>query len=108
MQSTSVNYPHNNSSIESRIKTRALELGFELVGITTAEPSAFAAEYRDWIGNGYAGEMEYLTRNLERRIDPRQLLAGARSIIVVGMNYYTRNEQRGTSSEGQTGGRADG
>ena len=71
------------------IKERAHSLGFDLAGITGAEPSAFALEYRDWIAQGYAGEMEYLTRNLERRLDPRELLPDARSIIVVGMNYYT-------------------
>src|SRR5579871_6643688 len=70
------------------IKAKAQELGFDLVGITGAEPSAFAEEYRDWIAQGYAGEMEYLTRNLHRRLDPRDLLPDARSIIVVGMNYY--------------------
>ena len=75
-------------TLAEAIKARAHALGFDLVGITGAEPSAFAAEYRDWIANGYAGEMEYLARNLERRLDPRELLPDARSIIVVGMNYY--------------------
>jgi epoxyqueuosine reductase len=75
-------------SLAERVKGAALELGFDLVGITGAEPSAFAAEYRDWIERGFAGEMTYLARNLERRLDPRELLPDARSIIVVGMNYY--------------------
>ena len=75
------------------IKARAAELGFDLVGVTGAEPSAFAEEYRDWVAQGYAGEMEYLTRNLHRRLDPRELLPGAKSIIVVGMNYYADSEQ---------------
>lgn len=71
------------------IKEQAHLLGFDLVGITGAEPSAFAEEYRDWVERGYAGEMHYLTRNIERRLDPRELLPDARSIIMVGMNYYT-------------------
>src|SRR5579884_1757874 len=71
------------------IKRRAQELGFDLVGITGAEPSVFAEEYRDWVLRGYAGEMEYLTCNLHRRLDPRELLPDARSILVVGMNSYT-------------------
>jgi len=79
--------------LAERVKARARELGFDLVGITTAEPSAFAEEYRDWVAQGYAGEMEYLTRNLHRRLDPRELLPEARSIIVVGMNYYTDTEE---------------
>jgi epoxyqueuosine reductase len=75
------------------IKARARELGFDLVGITGAEPSVFAEEYRDWIAQGCAGEMEYLKRNLERRLDPRELLPGAKSIIVVGMNYYADEDE---------------
>jgi epoxyqueuosine reductase len=70
------------------IKARARALGFDLVGITDAVPSAFRAEYRDWLARGYAGEMDYLQRNVERRLDPRELLPGARSIVVVGQNYY--------------------
>ena len=79
-------------SLAEKVKAKAQELGFDLAGITGAEPSAFQAEYREWVANGYAGEMEYLTRNLERRLDPRDLLPGARSIIVVGMNYYAGEE----------------
>jgi epoxyqueuosine reductase len=75
-------------SLAEAVKARAHDLGFDLVGITGAEPSAFAEEYRDWIAQGCAGEMEYLKRNLDRRLDPRELLPGAKSIIVVGMNYY--------------------
>jgi epoxyqueuosine reductase len=84
-----VNYP----TLTQTVKARAAELGFYLVGVTGAEPSAFAEEYRDWIAQGYAGEMEYLTRNLHRRLDPRELLPGAKSVIVVGMNYYTDAEE---------------
>ena len=80
-------------TLAEAIKAHAHALGFDLVGITGAEPSAFAAEYRDWIASGYAGEMEYLARNLERRLDPRELLPDARSIIVVGMNYYADAEE---------------
>ena len=76
-------------ALTDAVKKRALELGFDLVGITSAEPSVFAAEYREWIAQGNAGEMGYLERNVERRLDPRELLPDARSIIVVGMNYYS-------------------
>jgi len=83
----------NPAALTAAIKARAGELGFDLVGVTGAEPSAFAEEYRDWVAQGYAGEMEYLTRNLHRRLDPRELLPNARSIIVVGMNYYSDAEE---------------
>lgn len=75
-------------AIEEAIKAEGARLGFDQVGIAAAEPSAFAAEYREWLAAGHAGEMEYLSRNVERRLDPRQLLEGAQSIVVVAMNYY--------------------
>ena len=81
------------SSLEEVIKAKALELGFDLVGITTVEPSILAEPYRDWLANGYAGEMEYLARNVEKRLDPGLMLAGAKSLIVVGMNYYADAEE---------------
>lgn len=72
-----------------RVKTRAHELGFDLVGIAPADVAAHAREYADWIAAGYAGEMAYMTRNPDRRSDPRRVLPDAQSVIVVGLNYYT-------------------
>ena len=80
-------------NLEEQIKAKALELGFDLVGIAGAEPSVFQAEYREWIERGFAGEMGYLANNIERRLDPRELLPDARSIIAVGMNYYADAEE---------------
>ncbi len=80
-------------ALTEAVKKQAVELGFDLVGITSAEPSVFAAEYREWIGQGNAGEMGYLERSVERRLDPGELLPDARSIIVVGMTYYSDAEE---------------
>jgi epoxyqueuosine reductase len=76
-------------SLEAKIKAKAQELGFDLVGIAAVEASLFAAPFRDWIAQGYAGEMAYLERNADKRLDPSLILPGAKSIIAVGMNYYT-------------------
>jgi epoxyqueuosine reductase len=72
------------------IKRRALELGFDLVGIAPAERPAHADFYLDWLSRGYAGAMTYLSRAdaVERRLDPSAALPGARSIIAVAINYY--------------------
>lgn len=72
------------------VKNFARACGFELVGITTADPPAEAAYYSEWLGRGYAGEMGYLYgRRAELRRDPRTLLASARSIVCVGLLYNT-------------------
>jgi epoxyqueuosine reductase len=71
-----------------QIKTLAHECGFELAGIAAAAPVPEAAYYGQWISDGMAGEMGYLTdRRAGLRGDPRLLLPSARSILCVGKLY---------------------
>jgi epoxyqueuosine reductase len=70
------------------VKRLATECGFELSGVTPAEPLPEAGFYLDWIRAGMAAEMRYLTdRRGGMRTDPRTLLPSARSIICVGKLY---------------------
>jgi len=75
------------------IKTRARELGLDVCGITSADPARHAAFFQQWSAEGKAGEMQWLTREPERRADPRAVLPGARSIIVAGLNYWQPQPQ---------------
>ena len=77
-------------AIEQLIKGQAFGLGFDLVGITALGPVETAAAFRDWIDRGFAGEMEYLTRGADKRVDSRLPVPGTLSAIVVGMNYGGR------------------
>jgi epoxyqueuosine reductase len=70
------------------IKARAAALGLDVCGITTADPAQYAAFFRQWADEGRAGEMQWLTREPERRIDPRKVVPEAKSIIVAGLNYW--------------------
>ena len=74
-----------------RLKTRATELGFDLIGVASTGIAPHAQEYADWIAAGYAGELTYMTRDPDRRSDPRRVLPGAQSVIVIGLNHYTRD-----------------
>ena len=74
--------------LTASIRSRARSLGFDLFGVTPAEPLAGSDFYARWVALGYAGEMEYLQRNREKRGDPRLLVPGASSVICVGMNYH--------------------
>jgi epoxyqueuosine reductase len=76
------------------IKSRAAALGFDLCGITGADPSGHADFFRQWTADGKAGEMAWLARNAERRLDPRTVLPGARSIIIAGLNYWQAQPAR--------------
>ena len=74
-------------SLTEEIKAHAAYLGFDLSGVTTAEPPRHGEYYAKWIEQGMAGEMAYLGRQIEKRQDPGQILPNARSLVVVAMNY---------------------
>ena len=87
------------STLTQQIHTRANELGFELVGIIPAAQSETIARYRQWIENGYAGQMGYLERHLPLKADVRQLLAEAKSIISLAINYYTLDPPKALAAD---------
>jgi len=91
------------------IKAKALESGFDLVGITGAGPldNEQYKVFADWLALGYAGRMNYMRENVDKRTNPAKLLENARSVISVGLNYTppssrgTRDEGRGMKDEGR-------
>ena len=74
------------------IRRKAQELGFNLCGVTPAEPSPTLAAYLRWIQQGMQGEMRYMARTdrVRRRQDLREIMPKAKSLILVGMDYYAR------------------
>ena len=76
-----------NRRLAVAIKQRVQSLGFDLVGITTADPPPHAAQFQQWLANGSHGEMGYMARNVAKRIELQRVLPDARSIVVVAMNY---------------------
>jgi len=76
-------------SLSQEIKRKAIELGSDLVGVTDAAPidTNQAEIFAQWLRSGFAGRMQYMHRNLQKRFAPARLLPNARSVIVVGLNY---------------------
>ena len=71
------------------IKTLANQLGFDYCGIAKAEKlNEDAVRLENWLRSGMHGAMSYMERNFDLRIDPTQLVPGARSVITVLMNYF--------------------
>ncbi len=72
-----------------RIKTEALRLGFSVCGIAKAEAvdEATARQYRQWIESGRQAEMHYMENHLDKRLDPRLLMDGLKTIVCVALNY---------------------
>jgi epoxyqueuosine reductase len=82
-------------SPESLVKRAALDLGFSAVGIAAPEASARSnAVFESWIGDGKHGEMRYLSAGSDKRKSPSILLEGARSVVCVGVNYYSSAKER--------------
>jgi len=78
-------------TLSNRIKTRACELEFDLVGIAPAGRAQHAAEFSAWLDQGYHADMAWLSRNPERRLDVRNVLPGAKSVVAVGFSYFVEN-----------------
>ncbi len=74
-----------------RLKNRALELGFNLVGLTRAQPSPQLDAYLRWVEAGMHGSMGYLARpdRLQRRENLNVILPGVQSLVMVGLDYST-------------------
>jgi epoxyqueuosine reductase len=70
------------------VKRRALELGFDAVGIASLEPSAHADELDRWLAAGYAGTMTYLQRQAAQRKRPASIMPDAAVAVVTLANYF--------------------
>lgn len=73
---------------KSALIAKARTLGFDDCRVAPALPAAHRNLYEQWIAEGKHGDMAWMARNIERRTDPRLVLPGARSVIVLAMNYY--------------------
>ncbi len=71
------------------VKTKALELGFDLCGVAPAGSFPELAFLREWLDRGYAGDMAFMSRSADLRADARAAVRGARSVIVTGTLYNT-------------------
>lgn len=83
----SINSVHD---ISNRIKAEALRLGFSACGIAKAQPvdETTATAFRNWIADGSNADMEYLSNNMDKRLNPLLLMPEAKSIICMALNYY--------------------
>lgn len=70
------------------LRTRISGLGFDVVRFVAVDgEAAGGAAFRDWLANGNHADMRWLEKTPERRTDPRNVLVGAKSLIMLGVNY---------------------
>lgn len=83
----------DTSKLSQKIKEKGLELGFDLVGISRA--GFMEEEARDlekYLKDGRHGSMKWMENHFDKRVDPRLLVEGAKSVISIIHNYYPRPE----------------
>ena len=81
----------NPAELKTAFLAEAHALGFDVCRIAAAGKPPHAEEFREWLGEERHGDMAWLERNADRRTDPNLVLPGARSIVVLGMNYWNRD-----------------
>jgi epoxyqueuosine reductase len=82
----------STSALNSRIREEALRLGFFKVGIAPVGPLPHEEYFRKWLEEGLHGEMRYLEYQAPKRRNPGLVLADARSLLILAMNYCTGAE----------------
>ena len=76
------------------IKDKAYDLGFQFVGVSKAGfLEEEAPRLEKWLEDNHHGEMSYMENNLEKRLDPRLLVEGTKSVVSLLYNYYTEEKQ---------------
>jgi epoxyqueuosine reductase len=93
------------AALSARIRNRAREMGFDLVGIAPVHASAHGDAYGRWVAAGMHGEMGYLSRDdaVAKRKDPAALVPGARSAVVVGLRYYVPDADPSVAGDASRG-----
>lgn len=80
-----------SADLKAQLIRRAQELGFSDCRVAPAQPAAHRELFAQWIAEGQYGDMAWMARNLERRLDPRVVVPGARSVVVLALNYFQGN-----------------
>jgi epoxyqueuosine reductase len=109
------------STLTGQVKARAREIGFDAVGIVQIQPSTVPPDnlaredqpssqsvsqrlwesLKKWLSDGFHGTMTWMARDPKRRSHPEEVLPGCRSIILVGLNYWPKEELPDTPDNGR-------
>jgi epoxyqueuosine reductase len=91
----SIDCDSSRLELKQRLLSFAREIGFDSCRIAACGSAPHAAEFRSWLDEGGHGEMSYMERGEEKRCDPQKVLPGARSIVVLALNYFQGDPKAG-------------
>jgi len=87
--------PIHPSQYSAFIKQTAQKLGFDHCGISKADfLEEEAPRLETWLNKGMQGQMHYMENHFDKRLDPRLLVDGARSVVSLLLNYFPGEEQQ--------------
>lgn len=82
------------SHYSESIKSKAKDLGFLSCGISKADfLEEEAPRLEQWLNQNHHGEMAYMANHFDKRLDPRVLVPGAKSVVSLLLNYHTEEKQ---------------
>jgi len=81
---------------------KAKAIGFDLVGFAKAEILEKESEnLQQWLDKNYQAGMDYMSKNFDKRKDVRKIIPEAKSIISLGLNYYTPEKYSNQKNKGK-------
>src|SRR5437867_12296372 len=92
----------SRGELKARLISYAQQIGLDSCRIAACAAPTYGTEFRAWLREGAHGEMNYMQRGEEKRCDPQKVLPGAKSIVVLALNYF-QGEQLRRSETATTG-----
>jgi len=89
------------TALTATLKQAARTIGFDLVGATPTVTPTGVGRLSEWLAAGYAGEMDYIAARADAYADPELVLPGARSVLMLGMNYRTEEPAAASPGHGR-------
>jgi epoxyqueuosine reductase len=85
----------SRTELKQRLASFAREVGFDSCRVEACGSPAHEDKFRNWLCERRHGEMSYMERGKEKRCDPQKVLRGAKSIVVLALNYFQGDPQAG-------------
>ncbi len=93
------NADHRGKDLTLFVKNKMLASGFSACGVAKVENLQNAEKYfKSWLSQGFNGSMDYMGRNLDKRLDPSLIVPGAKSMVVAALNCFPAEQQNPKSS----------
>jgi len=85
--------------MKTAIRQQALAMGFDDCRFTSAATPQSAEQFQNWLAKKQHGEMAWLERNAEKRVEPQRVLTGAKSVITLAASYHREDSKFSTFNQ---------